>query len=143
MRFTWLLLAMLVSFSLCGCKHEQVPEGIMDTATLADFIVEAQLIDSYRNIMSAYNRDSIDSIADAAFASLYAKFNITPAVYDSTISYYMCQKGVLEEVYNRVIADLQNQSSMLPDAAPTQFSVPDSVEPSQRIVNKMMSFHNQ
>jgi hypothetical protein len=108
----------------------------MDTATLADFLVEAQLIDSYRNIMSSYNRDSIDSIADAAFASLYAKYNITEEVYDSSISYYMNKKGVLESVYKRVIVKLQEQSENVQSDGYEQTI--DSIGEVHRIINKMM-----
>ena len=135
-RLRGIILAMMISITIGGCKHEQEPQGIMDTATLADFLVEAQLIDSYRNIMSSYNRDSIDSIADAAFASLYAKYNITEAVYDSSISYYMNKKGVLESVYKRVIVKLQEQSENVQSDGYEQTI--DSIGEVHRIISKMM-----
>ena len=101
------LLTFCLLLALSGCRNEVVPEGVVDTATLAQFLTEAHIIDSYDYIVVAENRDSMQPDVNAAYDSLYAKYGITQADYDTTIDYYLRHPKMLEDVYARVVINLK------------------------------------
>ena len=101
-----LVTCLLTAFS--SCRHETLPEGIMDTATMVQFLTEAHLIDSYDYIVVATNRDSLGWQTSAAYDSLYRKYNITKDQYDSSIAYYLRQPATFEAIYTRVVAQIKD-----------------------------------
>lgn len=99
-----IVLFLCLAVSLSACHNDVVPDDVVDTATLAQFLSEAHLIDSYYNV--ADNRDSAKTLVDAAYDSLYVKYGISKEQYDSTIAYYLRRPQMLEEVYSRVLDNL-------------------------------------
>ena len=89
-----------------ACRNDALPDNVVDTATLAQFLTEAHLVDSYYN--TSDNRDTARPLVDAAYDSLYAKYGIGKEQYDSTIAYYLHTPQVLEEVYSRVLRNLND-----------------------------------
>ena len=92
-----------------SCKHTELPEGVIDTATLADFLTEMHLIDGYNNTVVRENRDSLTFQVEAAYDSLFRKYNITTEQYDSTMAYYARNPEDLDAVYRRVIIRLKRE----------------------------------
>ena len=103
-----IVILLLVSLlpSVTGCHREVIPEGVIDTATMAAFLTEAHLIDSYDYIVTARDRDSLQGHTDGAYGSLFAKYGITAADYDSSMSYYVRHPKTFEEIYHRVYNNL-------------------------------------
>ena len=99
--------AALLMLLFSGCHHNARPDNVVDTATLADFLVEAQIIESYANTVVNEHRDSLAYQIAAAYDSLYARLGITSADYDSSMSYYSHYPLVLEQVYSRVAERLR------------------------------------
>ena len=80
-KHTLLTVCLLLAFS--GCRDKAVPDGVVDTATLARFLTEAHIIDSYDYTVASKNRDSLQHDVNAAYDSLYSKYGITKADYDT------------------------------------------------------------
>jgi hypothetical protein len=108
-KHTLLTVCLLLAFS--GCRDKAVPNGVVDTATLARFLTEAHIIDSYDYTVASKNRDSLQHDVNAAYDSLYSKYGITKADYDTTIDYYLQHPKMLEDVYARVVINLKEYTN--------------------------------
>ena len=104
-----LFLLSVVALLFTGCAGQERPDGVMDTATLAEFITEAHLIESYAHVVVSDSRAPDDNQIEAAYDSLYARLGITPADYDSTMDYYSHHPRILEDVYTRVLDRLREK----------------------------------
>ena len=121
-----ILLSISLLVSVASCKGEHIPDGVVDTATFADFLTEAYLIEGYNYAVIRTNPDSLGQQLDQAYSFIYSKYNITPAVYDSSMNYYMEHPKLLEEVYARVVRRLQQHKDTIPQPAETDNS--DGIE---------------
>ena len=107
------LSAKKIIFVLCllpllfSCNDEAVPPGVIDTATLKDFLVEAYLLESYNSIAVSHNIDTINAFTAEAYSSLFQKYGFTQADYDTSMTYYMKHTQMLEDVYSRVTKELK------------------------------------
>lgn len=109
-----------ILYTLClvvvlGCKEKTpIPSNIMDTATMVRFLTEAHLIESYDYVVVQQHRDSLASQSTAAMDSLFAKYGITEADYDSSLNYYLKNPQMLETIYERVVQNLKNNVENTP-----------------------------
>ena len=95
---------------LASCnRREQIPDNIMDTATMAAFLTEAHLIESYSYIFVENHYDSLKFQIDATYDSLFAKYNVTPAIYDTSLNYYSDHPQLLNDIYKRVAENLKGK----------------------------------
>ncbi len=114
----YIFLAICILFTTVNCKKNTLPSNIMDTATMAAFLSEAYLVESYDNVVVQQHRDSLSYQTNAAYDSLLAKYGITQAVYDSSLSYYLHHPKTLVEICTRVeqqtkaMMDKKSQSSL-------------------------------
>lgn len=105
------------TFTLClmalfsSCHDEQIPKNVIDSATMADFLVEAHLIDSYDYVLVSHGREAADTIVSAAYDSLFLKYNISLADYDTSIAYYTRHPQMLEDIYSRVAQRLREEAN--------------------------------
>lgn len=108
-HFIVIILSFCILAFLSSCKRERIPDGVMDTATMAAFLTEAYVIESYNSIIISRTPDSLGYILNAAYDSLYAKYGITPTDYDSSMAYYIRQPKILEEINKRVTENLRKK----------------------------------
>ena len=101
-------LCLMALFS--SCHNEQIPENVIDSATMADFLVEAHLIDSYDYVLVSRGRETTDTVVSAAYDSLFLKYDISLADYDTSIAYYTRHPQMLEDIYSRVASRLREQA---------------------------------
>ncbi|MBQ7061679.1 MAG: DUF4296 domain-containing protein [Bacteroidales bacterium] len=116
-RTLYIALSVCLLLGSCGSKQEQIPEGVMDTALLADFLTEAHLIESYNYVVVIRSQDSLNYQVGAAYDTLYQKYGITPTDYDSSLAWYMQHPQLLQETYERVasrLKELSDKESLLP-----------------------------
>ena len=78
------------------------------------FLTEAHLIESYDYVVVQQHRDSLASQSTAAMDSLFAKYGITEADYDSSLNYYLKNPQMLEVIYERVVQNLKNNIENTP-----------------------------
>ncbi|MBP5189397.1 MAG: DUF4296 domain-containing protein [Bacteroidales bacterium] len=103
--YIFLLFCLLLTFT--SCREASLPEGVIDTATFTQFLTEAVLVESYDKIIVSENRDSLQHLTAAAYDSLYSKYGITKADYDTSIDYYLRNPKLFEDVYSRVVSNLK------------------------------------
>ncbi len=75
---------------------------------MADFITDALLLDGYERYVISAAPDSLGHQLSEGYNALYTKYNTTPALYDSSLSYYVrhphLYEAVIENVNNRLKA---------------------------------------
>jgi hypothetical protein len=113
-HLTRILLVFCLLTVFGSCRQETLPPGVIDTATMTDFLTEAHLIEGYADARRVEDPDSTDIIVHAAYDSLYNKYNITPADYDSSLRYYLLHPQLMEDIYRRVSENINKINEELP-----------------------------
>lgn len=108
--FRTLVLA-LGLMATAACKHDPVPENLIDTATLTRFLTENYIVNGYDYVVVSQNRDSLSYQTQAATEALFNKYGFTPADYDSSIAYYAKRPKTVEDIFNRTIEALKKIES--------------------------------
>lgn len=108
LRANHILLTIFLLLAFASCRRDVVPDNIVDTATLTQFLTEAYIVQSYDHIVVAENRDSLGHLTDGAYDSLYSKYGITQEQYDSSWTYYLNHPNLLVDIYDRVVANLNS-----------------------------------
>lgn len=93
-----------------SCKHDHVPDNLIDTATMTAIMTEYYLIDGYDYIVASRRPDSIGYQSRAAKDSMLAKHNITQADYDSSLAYYINHPKVFDILFSRTMQRLESLS---------------------------------
>lgn len=101
-RMLIILTILTVGLALSACHRNDTPEGVMDTATMADFMTDALLLDGYGRLVVSQHPDSLSYQLDEAYNALYTQYHITPAIYDSSMAYYVRHPQLYEAVMERV-----------------------------------------
>lgn len=98
-----IILTIIVALTTAvGCKHKELPAGVMDTATMTAFLTEMHLIEAYDHTIVSQNRDSLGHELRAIVDSTYVRYRITPSDYDSSMAYYLRNPKLLEAIYTEV-----------------------------------------
>ena len=101
-RLLPILLLFCTLASTTSCRHNRLPDGVVDTATMTAFLTEGTILESYYNTIIVNNKDSLGYQLQAAYDSLYRKYNITPEQYKSSVEYYTEHPALFEDIYLRV-----------------------------------------
>lgn len=100
-----------------GCKHESVPDNLIDTATMTSIMTEYYIIDGYDYIVASRHPDSLGHQSKAAKDSMLAKYNISQADYDSSLVYYINHPKIFEVLFDRVLQRLEKLEKTVPPVA--------------------------
>lgn len=116
----------IITLSVCllaavsGCGRKDMPKGVMDSVTMVGFLTEAYQIEGYNSVVIGSNPDSLGYRLNAAYDSLFKKYGITPADYDSSVAYYVRRPNEFEAIYKQVVQNLKDDLN----GAETKESVP-------------------
>lgn len=118
--------ALLVTALLVSCS--KVPSGILTEKKMQAVLVDMQLAEAVINAdRKAFNEEAQK---EALYQSIFRKHEITQAVYDSSLIWYGRNLDVYMQVYDLVLAELNERQKALGDvqanAAPV--SKQDSVD---------------
>jgi hypothetical protein len=91
----------------------RVPDGVLPEKKMKDVMIDMQLAE---NLISTNYQDYPDSARRAAlYQSVFRKYNITQAIYDSSLVWYGKNLDVLTRVHDLIINDLNEQIRELGD----------------------------
>lgn len=111
-----IILSICLLATFFACNHETMPEGIIDTATMTAFLSEAHLIEGYSEARRGENADTTREMVERLYGSLFQKYNITADDYDKSLDYYMHHPQMMEEIYSRVLANINKVKEQYPGA---------------------------
>lgn len=116
-----LLVALLVTCS-------KVPDGILSEKKMQAVQVDMQLAEAMINLDSKEFPDNAHK--EALYQSVFRKYGITQAEYDSSLVWYGRHLDIYMKVYDRVLADLNKRQKALGDvqASAAPVSKQDSVD---------------
>lgn len=122
-RYSFVL---LLGSWLVACS--KVPDGILSEKKMQAVQLDMQLAEAMINLNSKEFSD--DARKEALYQSIFRKYEITQAEYDSSLVWYGRHLDIYMKVYDRVLADLNRRQLALGDvqalAAPV--SKQDSVD---------------
>lgn len=102
-RLTLYIIFFSLIVATTSCKHEHIPDNLIDTATMTAILTEYYLIDGYDYAIASRYPDSLGYQSKAAKDSLLSKYNISQSDLDSSLLYYAHHPKVFETVMNRAI----------------------------------------
>ena len=104
-----ILFSIAASLSLFtqGCRNQagKLPENVLDKQTMINLLTDMQLVEAALAVKQSRNAAD-PSVPRIYYDSLFAKYNITKAVVDSSLKYYGRQPEIFEELYAQVIIRL-------------------------------------
>lgn len=97
----------------------KAPNGVIPESTMEDMLVDLQLADAY--IESHWDQFPDDSSKLVLKQSIFAKYGVTPELYDTSLVWYARNMDVYVKVYDNVIARLQDmRASDNDNSSPSQ-----------------------
>ena len=110
---------LLLGALLAGCS--KVPDGILSEKKMQAVQTDMQLAEA---MISLDNKGFPDNAhKEALYQSIFRKYKITQAEYDSSLVWYGRNLDIYMKVYDRVLADLNNRQKALGGARfQTRFS---------------------
>ena len=118
--------ALLTAALLVSCS--KVPDGILSEKEMKAVLIDMQLAEAM--VSTDYKKYSDDAEKEALYQSVFRKHKIEQAVYDSSLVWYGRNLDVYMQVYDLVLAELNERQKALGDvqanAAPV--SKQDSVD---------------
>lgn len=122
-RYGVVLLAVAL---LASCS--KVPDGVLSEKKMKAVLIDMQLAEAM--ISTDYKKYSNDAEKDALYQSVFRKHDIDQAVYDSSLVWYGRNLDVYMQVYDLVLAELNERQKALGDvqASAAPVSKQDSVD---------------
>ena len=113
--------ALLIALTTASCKHSK-PEGIMDPNTMAHFLYEVHLIDSYYQVQTNYHYEEQAPEIKATYDKLFSKYGISKADYERSMNYYAHHNDQFHNIYAQVndsLTALQQRTQALSGTSTT------------------------
>ncbi|MBQ6956643.1 MAG: DUF4296 domain-containing protein [Bacteroidales bacterium] len=119
-RRTSIITCLVCLAALTGCRHDHIPDNLIDTATMTAILTEYFLIDSYDYVVASRYPDSLGFHSKAAKDSMLSRYNVTQADIDSSLAYYVRHQKAMEQMLDRAMTTFDNRDRTTPAGNPTQ-----------------------
>jgi hypothetical protein len=101
----------LIVLLLFGCKQEKIPDDIIDQKKMILIMADLHTMDGYMSTI-IYN-DTIRKNNKNLYATIYKTHNTTPVLYEKSLKYYSMKPALLDTMYNKVQAILDEKEHKL------------------------------
>ena len=125
---------LLLGALLAACS--KVPDGILSEKKMQAVQVDMQLAEAMINLDSKAFSDNARK--EALYQSIFRKYDITQAEYDSSLIWYGRHLDIYMKVYDRVLADLNKRQKALGDVQAS--AAPVSKQPLARPLDSAERF---
>lgn len=98
----WVLFFVL-SVSI-GCKHDEIPKGIISKENMIVVLVDMHITDAYLNQVS--NNDTLQMEAKARYNYIFKQHQIDSVKFSKSLRYYSLKSKELKEIYQKVMDSL-------------------------------------
>lgn len=99
---------------LFACEQEDMPKDIIDQNKMILIMADLHIMDGYMSTI-IYN-DTIRKNNKNLYATIYKTHNTTPALYEKSLKYYSMKPALLDSMYNKVQAILDEKEHNLNSA---------------------------
>ena len=104
-------LLFLIVLLLFGCKQEKIPDDIIDQKKMILIMADLHTMDGYMSTI-IYN-DTTRKNSKNLYATIYKTHNTTAALYEKSLKYYSMKPALLDTMYNKVQAILDEKEHKL------------------------------
>ena len=105
LRFTGtLIIVLVIAFSGCNPNPTITGKEFVPREVLVDVLVDLHLVDAITNDRKFHRRYEADSID--LVAPIFTKYNISQAMFDTTLIEYSKHPEQFDQVYNEVLIKL-------------------------------------
>lgn len=117
MKYRIALPIVAAALLLGACRHkEPLPEGIMDTAEMIDFMTEVYLLEGYYAIENNHNYDTVSPEALRAYDEMLRKHGVSREQADSNLAYYAERPELFAKINDAALRRLEKETKNLSGA---------------------------
>jgi hypothetical protein len=102
-KHAMVVMTLLFIAGSCGYPPFEPPDGIPNQSEMMDILFDIHLIEGSKSGQTVYG-DTIP--VDYYYEAIYRKYNITAAIFDSAMTIYSREPGILDAIYEKVIERL-------------------------------------
>ena len=97
---------------LVGCKQhtKPLPDGILDTATMTQFMTEVIQLESFYAQESKNQLENLSNEIAISYDNLLADYNLTPESFEANLNYYSKHSDLYDSIHQRIIKNLKIKS---------------------------------
>ena len=97
-----------ISILLGACHHDRIPAGVMDPATMTEFLKEAYQLEGFYAIETEFRYDSLHAEMMASYDSLLDSHGLTREDFERSIEYYTRHTREYQLIHQQVVAGLDS-----------------------------------
>ena len=98
-------LPLLLLLSLfVACRHDSLPEGVLDAATMTDFLTDAYLVEGAYAVETRYRYDSLPDHVLRDYDSLLAVYGVTREQVERSFDYYLQHMETYQTIQDSIVA---------------------------------------
>lgn len=114
MKYRIVLLFVAVAMFFCSCHHdEKLPEGIMDTSEMIDFMTDVYILEGYFAIENNHNYDTVSPEALRAYDEMLRKHGVNREQADSSLGYYAERPELFAEINDAALRRLEKETKSI------------------------------
>lgn len=110
-KITVLLLPLLLA--VVACRHERVPEGVLDQAAMTEFLADAYLLEGYYAISSEYRYDGFTDEMTHSYDSILDLHGLTREQVERSLDYYTSHLDTYQSILDSVVVRLEARRDSL------------------------------
>ena len=107
------LLPFTLLMTMLSCGKQNIPEGVLGEDVMVDILYESYLFEGYSAITTDYNYRELSGETAAYYENLFERHNVTQEQFDTSVEFYLRNKHLYEEIYNRVVSRLDSASQVV------------------------------
>lgn len=107
-------LLLLFCFVLsCNYTKNKVPEDIIKKEIFITVLKEVHLAEAIFELNKSKKVESVKQILDKTYAEIYLSHNIDKDKFEKTLFYYINHPEELEQIYSKVLKELEHEKTTL------------------------------
>ena len=105
------LLLLLLAF--VSCRHDSLPEGVLDASVMTDFLTDAYIIEGSYAVETRYRYDTLPDQVLRSYDSILALHGVTREQVERSFDYYLQHIEAYQAIQDSVVARLETQNAAM------------------------------
>ena len=103
-----LALLLIPALLLLGaCRHDTLPDGVLDAGQMTAFLTDAYLQEGIYSVESGYRYDSVPAHVLQGYDSILLRHGITRRQVEASFDYYSLHLDAYQAIQDSVVARLE------------------------------------
>lgn len=102
------LLPLLALVLICSaCRHDGLPEGVLDAPAMTEFLADAYLLEGFYAIETQYRYDRLTDEVIRYYDSILERHGITREQVERSLDYYTAHPDAYQAIHDSVVVRLE------------------------------------